>query len=133
MNQDLKDYKPSSGNILKFVIMSVIGVFLFMALLPDGDAFNIPLGFAIVWLGELINGVVINEHGLLFLIAAILITISFCGSVLAYTVKPGFIVNNDKLNKLFSCGIVYLISKAIAVALVWMVFFGVGPDWLIGW
>jgi len=127
------DYKPQTKHIVKFVVMSIIGVFLFMALLPDGDTPNIPLGFAISWIGNFINEVSINGHGLLFLIAAVLISISFLGSVLAYTVKPGFIMDNPKPKRIFSCGIVYLVSKAIAVALVWMVFFSAGPDWLIGW
>ena len=123
MNQELKDYKPQSGHTLKFAIMAVIGVFLFMVPLPVGDGtFNIPLGFAINWLGGHLNSVPFGDFGLLFLLAAIVITVSFLGSVLAYTVKPGFIMNNEKLKKLFECGIVYFISKAIGFVLVWMVF-----------
>jgi nucleoside recognition membrane protein YjiH len=123
MNQELKDYKPQSSHTLKFAIMSAIGVFLFMVPLPDGaGAFNIPLGFAISWLGELLNRVPFGDFGLLFLLAAIVITVSFLGSVLAYTVKPGFIMNSERLKKLFQCGIVYLISKAIGFVLVWLVF-----------
>ena len=135
MNQDLKNYKRQTGHTLKFVIMSVIGVFLFMALIPGSDGIpNIPLGHAISWLGlTLNNNIEVNGFGILVLLAAVLITISFVGSALAYTVKPAFIMDNAKLKKLFQCGIVYFVSKAIAVALVWMVFFGVGPDWLVGW
>ncbi|MCL2414280.1 MAG: hypothetical protein FWC94_03400 [Bacteroidales bacterium] len=112
--------------------MSIIGVFLFMALLPDGDTFNIPLGFAINWLGGLLNSIKIHGFGLLFLLAAIIITISFLLSVIAYTVKPAFIMDNEKLKNLFRCNIIYFISKAVAAVLVWLIFFGIGPDWLIG-
>ena len=135
MNQDLKNYKRQSGHTLKFVIMSVIGVFLFMALIPDSDGIpNIPLGYAISWLGlTLNNNIQVNGFGILILLAAVLITISLVGSLLTYTVKPAFIMDNERLKKLFHCGIVYLVSKAIAVALVWMVFFRVGPGWLVGW
>ncbi|MCL2397950.1 MAG: YjiH family protein [Defluviitaleaceae bacterium] len=132
MSKEVQNYKPKSGHKLTFIIMSLIGVFLFMVPLPfindDGyRAFNIPLGFAINWLGGFINQVPFGDYGLLFLLAAIAITVSFLGSVLAYTVKPGFIMNNEKLKKLFQCGIVYLVSKAIGFALVWMVFFDIGP------
>ena len=128
------DYVPKSGHIIKFAVMSVIGVFLFMAMLPDGDAFNIPLGFAITWLGGLINSVRINdEFGLLALIAAVFISISFLGSILAYTMKPAFIMENDKLRDLFKCNVIYFVSKGIGFVLVWMVFFNIGPGWLIGW
>ena len=126
--------KNKTGNMLKFVIMSVIGVFLFMVPIPDGEgAFNIPLGYAISWVGNAINSVDVNEFGLLFLIAAILITISLIGSILAYTVKPGFIMKNEKLERIFRCNIIYFVSKVIGAALVWMIFFDIGPDEVIGW
>jgi nucleoside recognition membrane protein YjiH len=112
--------------------MSIIGVFLFMALLPTGDgAFNIPLGFAINWLGGAINSVQLNGFGLLYLITCIVITISFLGSVLAYTVKPAFIMENEMLKRLFLCNIVYFISKAVGFVIAWLVFLSIGPGWLI--
>ena len=120
--------KPTANTKIKFALMSLIGVFLFMVPLPDGEgAFNIPLGFAIGWIGGLLNRVTINDYGLVFLMAAVFITLSLCGTILAYTVKPGFIMNNEKIKDLFHCNIVYLISKIIGFALVWMVFFQIGP------
>ena len=127
------DSKPQTKHIVKFVVMSIIGVFLFMALLPDGDTFNIPLGFAINWLGLTVNSVQVNGFELLFLFAAIVITISFVGSLIAYIAKPAFIMNNEKLKGLFYCNIVYFISKTVGFVLVWMVFFDIGPEEVIGW
>lgn len=126
-----------SGSTIKFVVMSILGIFLFMVPLPTTDAdgervFNIPLGFAINWLGGLINSVEVNGHVLLVLVTSIIVTISFLSSLLVYIFKPAFIMNSDKLKGIFYCNIVYFISKAIAVALVWMVFFRVeGFDWLL--
>ena len=114
--------------------MAFIGVFLFMVPLPDGQgAFNIPLGFAIGALGGALNALQVNGFGLLFLLSALVISVSFLGSLLAYTVKPAFIMNSEKLTNLFRCNIIYFVSKAIAAVLVWLVFFSVGPGWLIGW
>ena len=125
---------PEKKNTVKFIIMSIVGVFLFMVPIPDGQgSFNIPLGYAINWLGLTINALEVNGFGLLFLLAAIVITVSFLGSLLAYTVKPAFIMNSEKLKGLFLCNIVYFISKAIGAVLAWLVFFSVGPGWLIGW
>lgn len=124
---------PSSGNKLKFVIFSIIGVFLFMIPIPDGDgAFNIPLGYAINWLGLTLNSIVINDLGFLALLAAIFITISTIGSILAYTVKPAFIMNNERIKNLFLCHPVYFVSKIIALIFVWMVYLSVGPTFIIG-
>ncbi|MCL2192594.1 MAG: hypothetical protein FWB78_04265 [Treponema sp.] len=127
-------HTPGKKNTVKFVVMSIIGVFLFMVPIPDGQgAFNIPLGYAISWLGGIINSMQVNGFGFIFLLAALLITVSFLGTVLAYTVKPAFIMNSEKLKGLFRCNIVYFVSKAIGVAVAWLVFFSAGPDWLIGW
>ena len=127
-------YTLEKKDTIKFALMSVIGVFLFMVPLSDGQgAFNIPLGFVINRTGLTLNAVPVNGFGLLFLLASLLITVSFLGSLLAYTVKPAFIMNSERLKNLFRCNIVYFISKAIGAVLAWMVFFSVGPDWLIGW
>ena len=123
----------SGGSAAKFVIMSLVGVFLFMALLPDGDAFNIPLGFAINWVGLTLNDIEVNGFGLVFLLALIVITVSLLGTVLTYVAKPGFIMENEKLRNLFLSHPVYFVSKVVGAAVAWMVYLGVGPDWLIGW
>ena len=128
---DLKSTSITPGNLVKFLVMSALGVFLFAVPLPDGEgAFNIPLGYAKDWLGNVINGVQVNGYGLIALLACILITFSFLGTLLAYTAKPGFIENSPKMKELFHCHPVYFFSKAVAVALGWMVFFRLGPSWI---
>ncbi|MCL1877366.1 MAG: hypothetical protein FWF80_00760, partial [Defluviitaleaceae bacterium] len=129
-----KNYKVQNKHIVKFAVMSVIGLFLFVALLPDGEgSFNIPLGFAINWLGATLNSVQIGGFGLVFYIAATLITISYFGSVAVAAFKPQFAMDSEWLKGIFLCHPVYFVSKGIAVILVWMVYFGVGPDFIIGW
>ena len=132
MNNELSS-KPKSIHLLKFVIMSVIGIFLFMVPLPTADgSFNIPLGFAINWLGLTLNSVQINGYGLLFMLAAVLITISLIMTVIAYVVKPAFIEKSENMKRLFKSSPIYFVSKAVGAVLVWMVFFGVGPTAIIG-
>jgi len=134
-------FKPESKHIAKFVIMSIVGVFLFMALAPwGGGTANIPLGVAIDWLnanvfqlfvlreGE-VAGRSLHFHHLLALIA---INISLLGTILAYTVKPGFIENNPKVRSIFRCGPLYIVTRVVAAAVVWMLFLGVGPAQVIG-
>ena len=124
--------KPRAISVVKFVIMSVIGVFLFMVPLPHGDSFNIPLGIALSWVGGHINSVEVNGFGLMVLIAVIIITLSFLATVLAYVLKPAFIMNSEKMKRLFLSSPIYFVSKAVAVVFAWMVFLGVGPDEIIG-
>jgi len=125
--------KPRQIDIIKFAIMSVIGIFLFMVPLPHGDSFNIPLGIALNWVGSTINSVQVNNFDLLILIACIMITLSLLATVLAYVLKPAVIMENEKLKKLFLSSPVYFISKAVGAVVAWAVFFSIGPEWLISW
>ena len=134
MNKEL--FKPTQGLIWKFVIMSAIGAFLFLAPIPTGEgAANIPLGFAIDWLGGLFGGVVIMQQpgafdqGVTFNLQAFLgliaISLSLIGTVLAYTVKPAFIENNPKVKEIFKVGPVYIATRVIAFVFIWMIFLGI--------
>ena len=131
--------KPSTLSIIKFVVMSLIGIFLFMVPLPvwnevDGEmvrTFNIPLGIALNWLGTTINSVEFNGFGLLVFIATLIITFSFIVSLATLIFKPAFIIENEKLSRLFLSAPVYLVSKGVAFVIAWMVFLGIGPGWLI--
>jgi len=139
-------FKPQQKHILKFIIMSIVGVFLFMAPIPDGEgAFNIPLGIAIDWVNDNIfsavtittsygseeawgGGVDLHIHHLIGLIA---ITMSMLGTILAYTIKPGFIENNPKVRDIFRASPIYIVTRVIAFVFVWMIFLGRGPDQII--
>jgi len=143
-------FKPETKHIRKFIIMSLVGVFLFMAPIPivndDGERFfNIPLGIAIDWVNDNIftavtvttsygspeafgGGVDLHLHHLIGLIA---ITISLFGTILAYTVKPSFIEDNLKMRALFRVSPLYFVTKVIAFIFVWMIFLGLGPDAVI--
>jgi len=133
MNNDV--YKVESSTVTKFVVMSIIGVFLFLAPIPDGaGAFNIPLGMAIDWINaNVFRSVVVTTvdgAGNLFIhhaLALIAITVSFIGTVLAYTVKPGFIENNPKVRALFRSSPLYVVTRAIAFVFIWMLFLDIGP------
>jgi len=128
-------------HVVKFIIMSAIGAFLFLAPIPTGDGgFNIPLGHAIGWLEGIFEGIsfgtyapetMAGEFGFHYMLALIAITISFVGALVTAIVKPAFILNNKHLKAVFETSPLYLIARAIAFAVVWMIFLGVGPDFII--
>ena len=129
-------FKPNSTHIAKFIIMSIVGVFLFMALMPWDGSWNIPLGIAISLLEDHVfslfhwGGGAVDMH-FQHLLALIFINVSLLGTILAYTVKPGFIENNPKLRSLFRCGPIYIITRIIAAAFMWMLWLNVGPEAVI--
>jgi len=122
--------KNEKINIVKFIIMSMIGAFLFFVPIPRAEgAATIPLGILIEWLEGLFGRVAITESfGLQHLLMVIAISISFVGTILAYTVKPSFIMNNPKMKAAFKTSPIYFISRAIAFVLVWMIFLNMGPN-----
>jgi len=134
----LDESKLRKRGLIKFILLSALGAFLFLAPIPDGEgAFNIPLGFAIDWLRGVFGTVSLGTYGsdvnfaLHHLLALIVISISFIGTLVAYIFQPKFIVDNEKLREIFRSSPVYLISKAVGFVVVWMIFLGLGPDFLI--
>ena len=119
---------------------------------PGDTTFNIPLGYAISWVGGTINNLEVNGFGLLVFITAVVISVSFVGTLIAYITKLAIftivqatsetpeetfakkMAGFGKTMKMFLCSPLYFVSKAFGFAVAWMVFMGVGPDWLVaGW
>ena len=136
-------FKPEGKHIAKFIIMSIVGVFLFMALMPWRNSWNIPMGmlvdllndhvFSLVFLPDIGRGGNLEGSNLYFqhILAFVFINLSLIGTILAYTIKPGFIVNNPKINAIFRCGPLYIVTRVVAAAIVWMLFLNVGPAQVI--
>jgi len=158
------EINTSKKGTLKFIIGSIIAVFLFLTPLPvsqicdttssglmsfcetmgaynaSGEVvegvFNIPLGIVIDWLGGFF---VLNDFlgfetiSLGVIIAFIAITIATIGTILAYTVKPKFIMENEKLKNTFLAHPVFGISRLIGFAFITMFLTGVGPEFITGW
>jgi len=132
MNNDSGNFKPQGKDIAKFIFWSLIGAFLFLALIPSQDGPpNIPLGYAIDWLTDFLGGISVNGFGLHYLLALIVITLSFLGTLVAYIFKPDFIMNNPKVKGVFYSSPVYFISKLVGGVVVWMLFLGQGPEFVL--
>lgn len=139
MKSDQSSYQIKTGNLLKFIIGSLVGLFLFLFPWPTETAFNIPLGFAIDFIGGFLGGHRVSFFNLFSiqapwdfnaatLLAYIFITISFLGTILAYAVKPGFIMNNEKLKSTFYAHPVYAVCRLLAFVFATMVLFDFGPE-----
>ena len=119
---------PKMGHILKFLIFSFIGLFLFIAPIPTADTFNIPLGLAIDWIeGTLFQ---INPNfNLSVALLLIVITISAIGTCFVMLFKIN--LKNELLRSVFYTSPLYLVSRLLALAFVWMIFLQIGPDFII--
>lgn len=112
-------------HIWKFVIASVIGAFLFLVPIPNGTTFTIPIGIVIDWMSGLLAREAIDLAPLLVLV---FITFSCVMTLINMIFKPEFIQNNEHVNKLFTPAPLYLVSRFLGLIIVYMVYFGMGPE-----
>ena len=134
-------YRPGQEKKAKFILFSLLGIFLFLIPLPTGDGgFNIVLGHVIDWLAGVMDFMSLGtyapdatagEFGLAYLLALIFLTVSFLGAIFVLIAKPRVIMETPMLKSAFVCSPVYLVSRGIGFALIWMLFLGIGPDLVI--
>ena len=128
------EVQRSSKGMIKFIIGSVTAFFLFLTPIPTEGAFNIPLGIVIDWIGDAFvfeNFLGFETISLGVLIAFVTIGIAALGTILAYTVKPKFIMDNERLKETFLAHPVFAISRILGFIFITMVLFDVGPDFII--
>jgi nucleoside recognition membrane protein YjiH len=150
-NKSASNTKPTGVHMLKFVIISIIGIFLFMVPLnltslfgwelTQTDRYNILLGhlidiirfdvFDTIYFSHYATETYNNPFSMHYILALILITISFIGTLITKIAKPKFIMENDTLRNAFDSSILYVITKAVGAILIWMVFLRIGPAAII--
>lgn len=113
--------KIEKKHIWKFVIASLVGAFLFLVPIPNGTTFTIPLGIVIDWVSALLGD-------LASLLVLVFITVSCILTIINMIAKPAFIQNNEHMKKLFTPSPIYLVSRFLGLIIVYMVYFGFGPE-----
>ncbi|WP_374706789.1 YjiH family protein [Bacillus sp. J14TS2] len=109
----------SLGNFLLFLIPSLIGVFLFMIPIPSSEGVTIPIAVLSDLIQDLIGPI----------IPAIMVWIllfTFIGTILAKTIKPGFIKNSPFFTNLFDVHPIWVIVRILAFIFSVMVYFQIG-------
>lgn len=123
---EMVELEPAAKkDIMKFILASAIGGFLFLVPIPYGTAFTIPIGIIIDWVSGFLK---VGTIDLASLFVLIFITLSCIMTIINILFKPAFIKNNESLDKLFSPAPLYLVSRFIGLIIVYMVYFNFGPD-----
>ncbi len=118
--------KFTAAQVLRFLIPSAIGAFLFMCPIPDGTgSFIIPI--------TIVNGS-INQalSGVLPYIAMFIIFGSAVMTFLGSVCKLPFIENSSVLRGVFVTKWYWVILRALGALITFLVFFQIGPVWLVG-
>lgn len=108
-----------SSSLLKFIIPSLLGIFLFMTPVKINDSFTIPVAF-------LSNNLAESLSNIIPLLAVILICISAIGSIIIKLFSTKIRI----LNSLFNVSLIWLIARIIGMILVVMSYFRIGPEFV---
>ena len=111
------------SNILKFIIPSSIGVFLF--LFPFSYQGNITIPFAILsgWLQDVLYGIIPE-------LMLLIITLTFLGTIITKIWYPSRITNAPFFNNLFNVAPMWVLLRVIAVIFAYVTYFQWGPEFL---
>lgn len=116
-----KEKKLSLTGILKFLIPSIVGIFLFMIPLPIGDNITVAVAFLSSSLQKILSDYLIT-------IMTTIIVISALGSIFTKIFKPKFIINNSFLNNLFNISPIWFISRILGAILAILTYFQIGTE-----
>ncbi|ASK61883.1 hypothetical protein CFK37_06775 [Virgibacillus phasianinus] len=126
MSSNLEQVRESQLNkgidtkgLMKFLIPSLFGVFIFLFPVYDNGTFNIPLGIITEYLIDLLTGV-------LPVIVTYVILISGVLTVVTTLFKPKAILNSKLLNSLFHVSLFWTITRVLGTIFAFMTFYHVG-------
>ncbi|WP_079477882.1 YjiH family protein [Halobacillus salinus] len=116
------DFKASSH--LRFIIPSLIGVFLFMFPITQGDSITIPVAI----LADLVKGAILEQ---IPLIMTIIISITAIGTLIVKAIGPDKLDNTPFFKSLFNVPTVWVVTRVLGMIFAIMVYFQVGPEPII--
>ncbi|MBP3905389.1 MULTISPECIES: YjiH family protein [Turicibacter] len=107
------------GGVLKFVIPSLLGVFLFMTPISIGGEITIPVAVLSKWVQSTFADV-------LPMVLLLLVMITAVGTLVTKIFSPKFIIKNDFLNTLFNVTPVWFVIRMLATVFIVIALYEVG-------
>ncbi|WP_342744194.1 YjiH family protein [Oceanobacillus senegalensis] len=116
--QEVYDSLNRKG-LMKFIIPSLFGIFIFLFPIFDGNTFNIPLGIITEYLIEALSA-------FLPAIVTTIIVVSTIMSVISALFKPAFIQKSEILTSLFDVSYFWTVTRILGSIFAVMTFIGSG-------
>lgn len=113
----------NTPDILRFLLPSLFGSFMFLIPIPYGDTYAIPLGIVF----DLFKAIL---GSLLPYIVVIISLISAIVSTWIYLSKPKSVLENERLKRAFSTSPLYIISRIIGAVIAVLAVFNFGPEFV---
>lgn len=121
---NINNHKYTLLDILKFLIPSTIGVFLFMTPTANNGEITIPIAMLSNWLQATLSGVLpYIVLGIILITALATLVVKLLGRA-----KPDFKLSNPFLNTLFNVSPLWTIIRVLAAIFVVCSLFAVGPE-----
>ena len=117
--------KYSFTSMIKFIVPSLIGIFLFMIPITTESGITIPVAI----LSKGLQGILSD---FLPYILLVITAITAIGSIIAKTVKPKCILENEFLNTLFNVTPVWFVIRLLSVIFLTCAVFEIGPEFIYG-
>ncbi|MGA9290710.1 MAG: YjiH family protein [Anaerobacillus sp.] len=117
----------SSEGIMKFVIPSLIGIFLFMIPIPNGEGVTIPIARLAGWLQGLFGPII---PATLPAVMTVIISITALLSIVAVIAKPNWITERSFLVSLLQVSPIWLLARILGMVFAILTLFKIGPEWI---
>ncbi|MDR3280461.1 MAG: YjiH family protein [Synergistaceae bacterium] len=111
----------STGQIMKFIIPSLLAAIAFVMPIPQADTFNTILGMLIDW-GKAVLKDYLPAAAMVFVVLSAIVTL------IAVTAKPKFIQDSEFLRDLFIVSPFWLISRIVGGVFYIVIFYKIGPE-----
>ncbi|MBY6037508.1 YjiH family protein [Fictibacillus nanhaiensis] len=115
------DNEVKQQSLSKFIIPSLIGIFLFMIPISYNDEITIPVAIFAGVLQDVIGNYIPQ-------IMTIIIGLTVLGSLITYIAKPKFIIQNTFLEKLFNVHFVWQLIRVVGFIFAVMTLYKIGPE-----
>lgn len=116
--------KPQRANFLKFLLLSILGIALFLIPIPNGETFTIPVGI-------LIDKVKAAIYDYTLIPLLILVVINAVMTLISTFFKPKFVMENKWFRELFITSPLYIVSRVLGAIIITLYTFKIGPEVII--
>ncbi|MCF6137367.1 YjiH family protein [Pseudalkalibacillus berkeleyi] len=121
-----KEYKHSNItplDYLKFLIPSLIGIFLFMIPINVDGEVTIPVAILADWVQQLLDGKIP-------LIMTVIISLTVIFTLIGSIMKPAMIKDKPFLNSLFNVQPIWVIARILGMIFAIMTLYEIGPEYV---
>lgn len=123
LEQEPRERAYGLQDYLKFIIPSLIGIFLFMIPIPYQDGWTIPVAILAKELEGALSGILAG-------IVTLVMGLALAGTILSKGFKWKVIQKSGFLSKLFDVDAIFVVARILGFFFALLTFLQLGPEWI---